>query len=193
MELTGFDYVIVAIFFLSVLFGLLRGFISELISLLTWIVAFVVATLYSSKVATLFMNSSMFKSATSTAANTNAHQSADVSLFAVGVSFVCLFVLVLIIGGIINFIVSRASAVGGPGIVNRILGGMFGFIRGYLTALLVVFLVSFTAFTAQPAWKNSKYVPYFLPIAKRLSEQVMPGFEKIKQQIQTSSDDDESF
>lgn len=191
MDLTGFDYVIIAIFFLSVLFGLLRGFISELIALLTWIVAFVVATLYSSKVAAMFMNSPMLKSTVSSTTQSTLHSAPDVSLFAVGVSFLCLFLIVMLIGGLINFFISRAVNVGGPGFFNRLLGGIFGLIRGYLTVLLVVFLISFTAFTENPAWQKSKYVPYFLPIAKQLSEQVMPGFEKLKKEIQTSANDEE--
>jgi membrane protein required for colicin V production len=49
---------------------------------------------------------------------------------------------------------------------------VFGFLRGVLLVALLVFLVSFTAFTRDPWWRESVLLPQFQRVASWLEQRV---------------------
>jgi len=137
MSLNMFDYGLLVVILLSLLLGVRRGFFAEVLSVLTWVIAFFVAMLFTHSLA-LYL----------------AHYVKS-TLLANLLSFVGLFVLVLIIGAIVRCIVMRLTDQTQMSIVNRMLGAVFGIARGVLVALLLVFIFSNTALKDHDWFKNA--------------------------------------
>jgi len=178
------DYIIIAIFFFSTVAGLGRGLVKEIISLATLIAAFVVASMFASPLAAAFTGSAAVQSVTdqaSTAIGMNAAQ--PLSYAALGLSFGLLFAATVIIGAIIGSVINLAFQVGILGIGNRILGGLFGFCRGFLINLVLIFLVQLTSFGSDAFWQQSKLVGSFQPAVQWLGNIVSPSLANLQQKF----------
>lgn len=139
MDLNSLDIGILALIFVSILISVYRGFLRETLSIVTIIIASAVAYIYGKDAATLFHS---FE--------------AESTRNLLGASSV--FVLVVLVGFIIKFIVCKAFNIGGPSGLDRILGAVFGLVRG-LAIVIVVMLVS-PETIQEPKWyKESKLVP----------------------------------
>jgi membrane protein required for colicin V production len=175
------DYSIVSVFAVSIMAGLMRGLVREVISIVSWFAAVVVASMFSSRLAATFTSDPSVQSAltdASTSMGVNAAQ--PVSYFAIGISFVILFVGTLIIGSLINYFLSRAAEFQGISFVNRALGAVFGFARGFLLNLVIMFLIQLSPLGQQAFWKQSQFVQSFQPAIVWLANVVQPGLEGIK-------------
>lgn len=150
MALTWIDNAIIGIMLVSVVISLLRGFVKEALSLVVWFLAFIVAARFSTTLSQLFAN-----------------HIANESL-RVGLSFTVLFVVTLIAGGFINFMVSELVIKTGLSGTNRLLGLIFGFIRGVVVVALLILLVQLTSIPSSDGWKNSVLVPKVEPVARWL-------------------------
>lgn len=178
------DYVILSIFFVSVLAGLMRGLAKEVISLLTWAAAVVVASLFASRVAASFTGSQQVQSAISSASTTmGMNPTQSVSVLAIGTSFVGLFVITLFIGSIINYFISHAVEGQGISFANRLLGALFGLGRGVLINLVTIFLVQLTPLGHEAAWMQSQFVRSFQPAVQWLENIVQPGIDTLKSKM----------
>lgn len=185
-NLNWIDYIVVAIFLLSTLAGLMRGFIKELTLLITWVAAFILATLFATPLAQLFANSPKVQSAMASAASNAGPSTHSLSMLTIGVSFLVIFVAVLLLGRILSYIVSSATTVNGLGLINRFLGGLFGLVRGFLLIIILMFLVELTAFAYEPAWTQSQFVNAFQPTVKWMDEKVSPSIQNFKTQMQNT-------
>ncbi len=164
MDMTNYNWIdigVIVVLALSILVGLWRGLIREVIALLTWILAFVVATIFAEPLASKFTG----------VVNGN---SESVSYLALGISFVCIFIGILILGRILSYILSSAAETGGVGLGNRILGAFFGFVRGILIVLIIMFLTQMSSYVDQPEWKQSKFVSLFAPAIKWMDDKIQP-------------------
>lgn len=180
-HLNWVDYVILAIFFFSTLTGLMRGLVKEIISLITLIAAFTIATLFSNALAAYFTGMPGIQDAVSKASNAigpNAEQS--ISYLALGGSFALLFVATMLLGTIIGFILNAAFRSGVLGIGNRILGGVFGLVRGYIINLVLIFLVQLTPFSNEGSWHQSQLVVFYQPAVIWLGNIVSPSLANLK-------------
>ena len=83
------DYVIVGIIAISILVGVLRGFVKEAFSLAVWIAAFLVAFQYSGALALQLENHIELPSART------------------ALAFTGLFLVVLLVGGLLTFLVGK--------------------------------------------------------------------------------------
>lgn len=184
-SLNWVDYIIIGIFSFSILAGLFRGLIREVIALITWISAFVVSGYFANDLAQKFTGGSGQQSPfSSSAINSMGFNTAkSVSLISVSVSFVLLFILTLVIGSLINYFISRAVDAGGISIGNRLLGGVFGLLRGFLINLVIIFLVQLSPLSQQPIWTSSQFVTAFQPAVKWLENLVYPGIESLKNNL----------
>ncbi len=181
------DYIIVFIFAFSVISGFSRGFIREMISLLVVVAAFVAATIYAHPLAQSFTSSDVVQNVVSTANSaTGVNASQPVSYLAVGISFGLVFAGVYIVGAVIGFIVNLIFSFGVIGLLNRMLGAVFGLARGFIITIVVIFMVQLTAANEQPWWKKSTLVPQFEPYVAELGTYVAPGLESIKQKAGAS-------
>ena len=142
------DLVIIGVIALSALISLIRGFVKESISLVTWIVAGVLAFRYFSPMASLlepFVNSPTVR---------------NIAGFAI------LFVVTLIIGAVINFIMSQLVSKTGLSGTDKALGVVFGAARGVLIVTMIVLLASLTPMPSAEWWQDSASVGFFQHIAE---------------------------
>jgi membrane protein required for colicin V production len=79
---------------------------------------------------------------------------------------------VLLLGGVVRFVLSRLVASTGLGGPDRLLGMMFGLVRGVLIVSLVVFMLGFTPLPHEAIWRESAMLPQFAAPAAWLGEQV---------------------
>lgn len=137
------DIILVIIVGLSILFGILKGFIRELFSLAFFIIAVVLSFLFYYEVGGIYMSSL---------------KNMDVSNFA---GFITIFVLVLIMGAVVTYFVKKIFTIGPLKAIDMILGGLFGLLRGILIATIIVFaLIVFPV--NNNLIVNSKLSPYIM-------------------------------
>ncbi|KRE89304.1 colicin V production protein [Frateuria sp. Soil773] len=148
------DYIIIGVLGLSVLIGLWRGLISEVLALAVWVAAFWVAWTFGPAVAGYFEHSITLPSAR------------------IIVGYGLCFLVVVIGGALLRFVVGKLVEGTGLSGTDRLLGMLFGFARGVLLVTLMVFLLGFTAFTRDPWWQESKLLPQFKGVAAWLGEHV---------------------
>lgn len=141
------DYTILGTVLISVLVGALRGFMKEVFSLLVWAAAFVIAYLYAGNVAVLMEDHVTLPSART------------------AMGFTGLFVTVLLIGGLLNYLLGRLVESTGLSGTDRLLGGVFGAARGLVLIVAVLLVAGFTPIPADPWWKESQVIQRMLPLA----------------------------
>ena len=147
-----FDYFIVGILTVSILFSIRRGFVREALSLLTWIAAVVVSRLFAGHLSVLLKSQ------------------IETDLLRMGASYIILFIGTLITGGMINFVMSEFVKRTGLTNTDRFLGMIFGLARGGLVVLLVVAALHYFAPVEDEAWyKQSRLVPGIIVVIEKLS------------------------
>lgn len=188
-DLNWVDYILIAIFLFSTLAGFGRGLVRELISLATLVAAFVIAILFSHSLAAMITSSGSVQSVVGQASNTmGMDASQPVSYIALGLSFAVLFAATLIAGAIIGFFINMAFQVGILGIGNRLLGAVFGFCRGFLINLVIIFVLQLTPFSNQAWWQNSQLVNAFQPAVQWLGTIVSPTLSGLKEKLGETMD-----
>jgi len=140
------DYAILAVIVISVVVGALRGFIKEVFSLLVWAAAFLVAYHFAGDVASL-----MEEAVTLPSART-------------AMGFSGLFIAVLLVGGLINYLLGRLVETTGLSGTDRLLGGVFGAARGLVLMVTVLLVCGFTPIPGDPWWKESQTIQRMLPL-----------------------------
>jgi len=173
MELNQVDIAILIITVLSSLFGLWRGLIKEVLSLLTWIAAMLVARVYSEPLSELM---------------TGMIDSDGVRYVT---AFALLFVVVMMLGTLMNFLMSKLLTVTGLKFADRLLGGVFGAARGLAIVLVIMFICS--VFVSETAlWQESKLIPYGMTMIERSQifigdfgglEQTLPGLNGVEETL----------
>lgn len=183
-EFNWIDYVILAIFFLSMISGFIKGFVHQLISLITLIVAFIIAIAFTNQLAQAFMASKMMQNFMHHM-NSSSHvdMNEPITYLAIGLSFVILFVAAILIGSILSYIIGSAFQVGILGIGNRLLGAIFGLVRGFIINLVLIFLVQLTAFGKEPTWQHSYFVQRYQTSVDWLANIVSPALSNLKSEF----------
>lgn len=148
--MTVVDWILLAIVLVSTAIALVRGFIREVISLITWIAAFGIALGFSQAAAVLVPDV------------------VDIPSARVAIAFVALFVIVLILGGIINWAISRMVETTGLSGTDRSVGMVFGLLRGVLIVAGLLLLAGFTALPGESLWQDSLLIPHFQVVAQWL-------------------------
>lgn len=146
------DYFIIGLIVLSMLVSLWRGFIKEALSLATWIVAFLVALNFSERLAARLTPWIELPSARAVAA------------------FAGLFLIVLILGALVNFLVGQLVRQTGLAGTDRILGTVFGVARGVAIIAVLVMLAGVTPLPRDPWWQASQLLPHFERLAVWLAD-----------------------
>ncbi len=154
------DIALLVIIVISALLSLLRGLTREVLSLAAWIIAFWVARMFNPDAA-LWVSSFI---------------SLPSAQWAVG--FGLLFFVTLLAMGLINYLVGRVIAATGLSATDRVLGIVFGVLRGVAVVTLLIFLATFTPLTKDPWWSQSVVVPKVLPMAMWLRARIPPGISR---------------
>jgi len=138
------DWIILSVITLSGLISLVRGFVKEAMSLVIWIVAFAVAMQFKELAAGLLINM--------------IEQPSIRQLVAWG----GLFVATLLLGSVVNFLLSKLVSSTGLSGTDRMLGLVFGVFRGLLIVLALVIVLPGALPVDQDAWwQTSKLIPIF--------------------------------
>lgn len=141
------DWVIVAILAVSSLISLKRGFVKESLSLATWIIAFVVARAFSGHLSSLLVGS------------------IETDSLRWILAFVILFAATLIVGALLNHLLSHIIKATGLSGTDRVLGMVFGLIRGAIIVVIVIYGLQYTLLSNDDWWKQSTLIPYFEDMA----------------------------
>jgi membrane protein required for colicin V production len=151
------DFVVLGIIAISILVGAIRGFIKEAFSLAVWAAAFLVAFQYSGTLA-LELESHIELPSARTA-----------------LAFSGLFLLVLLIGGLLTFLIGKLVEKTGLSGTDRLLGGVFGGVRGLVLVIALMLVAGLTPVPQDPWWQNSRSIQSLLPLAE-WSAQFLPDY-----------------
>lgn len=152
--MNGADLAILGVCLVSIIVSLFRGFIREAFSLLVWVAA-IYAALYSSGALAERMTPWI-----------------EMPSARLIIAFVGVFVLVLVVGGLINYLLGKLVASTGLSSTDRLFGALFGAIRGLAIVLVAVIIARFTPFPDDPWWQESR----LLPEMDRLAEWAVARF-----------------
>lgn len=145
--MNGADLAILGICLVSILVSLFRGFIREAFSLLIWIAAVYIALRASGPLA-LRMEPWI-----------------EIPSVRVIVAFVGVFVLVLVVGGLCNYLLGKLVVSTGLSGTDRLVGALFGALRGLAIVIVAVIIARFTPFPNDPWWQQSRLLPEFERLA----------------------------
>ena len=159
------DWVILGIILISILVGAIRGFIKEAFSLAVWAAAFLVAFQYSGALAVYLEPHVELPSART------------------ALAFAGLFLVILLVGGLLTFLVGKLVEKTGLSGTDRLLGGVFGGVRGLFIVLVLILVAGLTPVTQDPWWQQSRMVQSLLPLAE-WSAQFLP--EPIREHLELS-------
>jgi membrane protein required for colicin V production len=141
------DLFIIVVVVISALISLIRGFVKESISLVTWVAAGTIALRYYAPMADLlqpFIDSVTLRQ---------------------WVGGGILFLVTLIVGAIVNYIVSQLVSKTGLSGTDKALGVVFGAARGLLIVTMMVLLASLTPMPEADWWRESILVDSFQQMA----------------------------
>ena len=116
------DWSIVTVIGLSTLLSLKRGFVKEALSLAAWVAAFFISTAFVSRMAGLLAGLIANDALRYTSA------------------YVILFAATLMLGALLNSLLAQLIKMTGLSGMDRLLGTVFGFARGLIVVVVVVYV-----------------------------------------------------
>lgn len=160
-----FDFTILGIIVFSAVISVVRGFVKEAISLVVWLSAFFIASQF-------YLDLAKYLS-----------QIAD-TMIRNGVAIAILFIGTLIAGALLNYVVSQLVKATGLSGTDRVLGAVFGALRGVLIASAALFFLdTFTPAADSTWWNQSVLVPEFAFIIEWFFEYVKGSSSFISDKI----------
>jgi membrane protein required for colicin V production len=142
------DYAILAVIGISTLISLVRGFVKEAVSLIIWISAFFIASQFYVNLSSLLTNIS----------DQTLRNAAAIAI---------LFITTLILGALVNYLIGQLVSKTGLSGTDRVLGLVFGALRGVLiTSAVLFFIDAFTPLSSTAWWTSSRLIPEFTLIVE---------------------------
>ncbi len=142
---TILDFIIVGIILFSGIVSIFRGFVRELFSLVTWVIAAWIAWHFGHQL-TLVLEPYI--------AN---------RMVRLPVAYGGLFIMTMILGGLVNYLLGQLIDRSGLTGTDRTLGLLFGLLRGVLIIAVMLLVVRLTPAPHEVWWKESKLIPIFAP------------------------------
>lgn len=142
-----FDILALSVIAVCIVISMMRGVITEVTSLLIWVVAFIVAKMFAAPFAEVALTS------------------VQPHAFAVVLGFILIFVAAWLVQHFLRSLLTAAVSAVGLGGINRMLGGVFGALKGILVVTLAVLVCSFTDLPKTQDWRESASAVYFETLA----------------------------
>lgn len=152
------DYSFIGILVISIIISIFRGLTKEVLSLLIWVVAFWLAYHYVDLGAGYLEPYIELPSARHL------------------ISFVGILIASLMIGGLINFIITKLIKSTGLSVTDRFLGMFFGALRALVIIVVITFFIKATPLSEDPWWQESKLAPYSGKISEWIRERMPESF-----------------
>lgn len=156
--LSWVDIFVLTVLGISALLSLFRGLVREVLSLVSWVIAGWSAYKFSGPV-----GASLASAITMPSLRT-------------AVAFVGILVGVLLLFGILNFLLGKLIESTGLGATDRMLGVLFGVVRGAAIVTLLVMFAGLTPLPKDPWWRQSLFLPHFEALAKLAIGWLPPEF-----------------
>lgn len=135
------DWLIVGIIALSAAISLIRGFVVEALSIIIWVVALWAAFQFTGPFAHTFLGG------------------IELPSVRLAVAALILIVAILMLGSMLSWLLGRLVRSTGLSGTDRLLGGVFGILRGALTVVSLVAVASWTPVCQDPWWQQSQLIP----------------------------------
>lgn len=148
--MTAFDFLAIGIVGLSTVFAFWRGFTRVFASFAAWVVGVLAAIHFSPLIGTMLPDFG------------------ESPAMRYVVAFAIILVVVLIIGALVGFFISRIVRAVGLGFLDRSLGAIFGLARGVLIAVLLVLFAGLTTLPRSDWWQNALSSPALVAAALNL-------------------------
>lgn len=162
MQLQWVDIAIVVIIALSVLTGLFRGFVKELVALCVWVLAIWLGFNYSQNLDP-WLSPYIQEQSVRTV-----------------IGFIIILFGTLLVGGVVNAILSFILKRAGLSGTDRTLGMGFGFLRGVFIVALIMVAVKMTSLPYQEYSQKSKLYARFDPVVALLYSHLPEFIKQVK-------------
>lgn len=141
-----FDLAILGVILVFAVIGIVRGFIKEVLSLASWILSFWVAFTFAEPTSYLF------------------EPYIDAPLLRLVSAFAALFVVTLLLLTIISYLLHKLLSVKGIKGTDRVLGGMFGAVKGLVIVAALMLFAQETVLPQEVWWRSSALAGHFQPL-----------------------------
>jgi len=149
--MTAFDWCVIGVVALSMLFAYIRGFTRELLALLAWVLGFAAALAFSPIVGAWLPDFGN-----------------PVARYLV--AFAGIMLAAIILGALVAWPLSSVIRKSGLGFVDRFLGAIFGIARGAVVVLAFVLVAGITTLPRQEWWQNAALAPPVVAAATTLAQ-----------------------
>ncbi|HQU98791.1 MAG TPA: CvpA family protein [Nitrosomonas sp.] len=148
--MTVFDYVVCAIFVVSIVLSIIRGLVREVLSIAGWIAAFIVAGAYTSFFVKFLPDAVV----------------GETLRFLV--TFVLVFLTVLVNTALLTMLLTALIKNIGLGFIDRLFGSVFGFLRALIIATVIVLMAGLTTIPSQSFWQQAVFSKPLELVAKQV-------------------------
>lgn len=159
------DWIIVGVLAVSTLISLRRGFVKEALSLATWIAAILIARLFAGQFTVVLA------------------PHIETESLRLGAAYLILFIATLMVGGMVNYMVSELVKMTGLTGLDRLLGMIFGFLRGGLIVLVFVAILHYVLPVEEDDWyQQSRLIPEVVVLIEQLGPVLWEQGEMLMQE-----------
>lgn len=154
--MSGFDLIIAAIFLVSMLVGVFRGFIKESLSIISWLVAIWLAFTFDIQAGDFLGQYINIPNLT----------------FRTWAGFAFIFIITLFLFSFLSFVISKLLLHGPIKGTDRVLGIGFGALRAAAIVVALIVVARGLGREESEWWLNSTLLPKFLPMANYVDSMI---------------------
>ena len=154
------DFILVGTLAISTVVGFFRGFVSEILSLLVWVIAFWATFSFDDNLGNYFLSS------------------IESEVSQIWLSRLIIIAIVLIIGGIINKLLSKIVNWNFTG--NLLFGTLFGFFRGLVFIAITILILEDTRLYSEPWVQDAIFLEYAENITDFVTNLFLDYYEPVE-------------